>query len=142
MNVRKIGNFYVDLDSGRIFNTNMLNNSMEPFDLQSIGGMQYNVQNGRGDVITIKIIKAELLFQIVKAHTLMLEDPHCAVTNLIELFTGFVATPFDVSWFTTTNPENVEQRAVMQAAKEGNRIVIIEMIPLIDPVSGGITLDK
>jgi len=115
---------------------------MEKFDLSTISSATFNVTDGCGDIKVVRAIRAELLYEIIKAHTLVLEDPHCEVTDLIDLFTGFVASPYDVTWFTTHDTKEPVQKAIMQAAREGNDVVVIEILPMMDPDLGGIVLDK
>ena len=112
--------------------------SIDKFDFSTVGGMSFNVQSDQG-VKTIRVIKAELLFEIIRAHQLYLNDPHCEVQDLIDLFTGFEFSPYDVTWFTTSNPRDIPSKAVIQAAKEGNEIVIVELIPRTDADNSGLT---
>jgi len=139
MTIRKIGNFWVDLETGQI---SINNNMMELFDLKTIGGMKFNVSTERG-VTTVKVIPAELVYEIIKAHALLLEHPEMAGTdNLLDLFTGFVDSPFEISWYSSTTDETPPMRAVMQAVKEGNQVVVVERLPLRDPKCLGTRSDK
>lgn len=107
---------------------------MPLFDLKSVGGTTYNVQNqDTGDIITVKVIKAELLFEIIKAHHLQLEiingTQHVDL-EITQLMTGYLRSPYELTWYTTvTNKINqAEESAVKQACKEGNSIVVLEII--------------
>lgn len=108
---------------------------MPLFDLNKIGGTNYHVENtDTGDVITIKVIRADLLFEIMRAHQLQVEFLNQIAqtqgVRLIDLFENFVQDPLDVSWYTTVPNKlpTAEEAAVKLAAKEGNRIVVLECI--------------
>lgn len=115
---------------------------MDKFDLSTLTGASFNVIDEMGATKTVKAIRAELLFEVIRAHTLLIEDPHCEVTELLDLFTGFIDSPYDVTWFTTTDPKQPVEQAIKQAVMEGNEIVVIEILPMFDPDHGGQHLDK
>ena len=108
---------------------------MEQFDLSTIGGHQFTVSvQDSGEVITVKVIKAELIHEIIKAHTLLLEMPQVNASELLELFTGFINSPFELSWYTTTDRTRAAyEKAVQVAMQDGNKIVVLEIVnPLTD----------
>ncbi len=114
-----------------------LNKSMETFDLRKLGNAQYNVHNkDSGELMTIRVIHSHLFYEVIRAHVLLLQnpdDPESQHAELLDMFTGFVNKPEDVTWYTTSTVQGAIEKGVMQAAKEGNSIVIIEFIPQIDP---------
>ena len=115
---------------------------MDKFNLSTLSGASFNVIDEMGATKTVKVVRADLLFEVIRAHTLLIDDPHCEVTELLDLFTGFIKSPFDVTWYTTTDPKQPVQDAIKQAVMEGNEIVVIEILPMFDPDLGGQLLDK
>jgi len=99
-----------------------------------MGGPQFNVHNtGTSELITIKVLKAELVYDIIRLHTAVLDEPDCEVDELIDMFTGFSQSPYHITWYTTDEPREAISRAVMQAAAEGNELCVLELIPKADP---------
>jgi hypothetical protein len=93
-------------------------------------------------VITVKVLDYALIHEIFRAHTLLLEDENVPVSDLIECFTGFVGTPYHITWYASRTIDDPPMRAVMQAIKEGNQIVIVERLARKDPKCAGTRLDK
>ncbi len=110
-----------------------INSTMMPkFDLSTLGGAQFTLATN-DNIVQIKVLKSELVFEVIKAHTLLLDDPNCETTDLIDLFTGFVQTPYHITWVTTSNPNLPLERVVEQTIKEGNTLAVVEIIPYEDP---------
>ena len=105
---------------------------MPLFDLQKVGGTNFTVQDKTtGEEFIVKVIKAELLFEIMRAHQMQMEILGLVAegVELVDLFEGFVQSPNDITWFTTTNHKLIPTKAVRQASKEGNRICVVELLP-------------
>lgn len=115
---------------------------MDKFDLHSIAGLQVNVETSYGELVTVKVIDAEVLFNIIRQYILRLEYPNLTLGELVGsvqlleeltgLFTGFKFSPYEISWYTTTDPRDIPTKAVGQAVREGNDLVIVEVIPIVD----------
>jgi hypothetical protein len=110
-----------------------LNNSMpEPFDLNSLfqTSIAFDI-TGSYQVNRVYVMKAELIYEIIRAHTLLMEDPNIDTPGeLVDLFTGFVDSPYDITWYASNNGTKIVERAAMQAAKQGNMFAIAEYIPI------------
>ena len=114
----------------------MVNNCMETFDLRTLGTAQFNVQNkDSGELMTIRVIPSQLLYEVIRAHVLLLDnpdDPDSQHNELLNMFSGFAQSPEHVTWFTSSTELGSVEKAVMQAAREGNNVVVIEIIPRQD----------
>jgi hypothetical protein len=53
--------------------------------------------------------------------------PH--VEQRLKALSGFVKSPYDVSWYAATREDFELSRAIMQARYEKNEIVIVEVLP-------------
>ena len=105
---------------------------MPLFDLQKVGGTNYTVQDKTtGEEFVVKVIKAELLYEIMRAHTLQMEILGLVAegVELVDLFEGFVQRPEDITWFATENYKLIPTKAIKEACKEGNRIAVVEVLP-------------
>lgn len=101
-----------------------------PFDLRQLFSNSYKFDiSGSYQTACVYVVRTELLYEVIRAHTLLLQDPeHCGTDDLLELFTGFVPSPYDITWFSSYNPNKIVERAAMKAAQEGNMFAVAELL--------------
>ena len=131
--IKKIGDLWIDTETGTIFSKDPgLNSTMIPkFDLSTLGGVQLTFETTEGP-LHVKILKAELIQEVIRAHTLLLNNPGCETTDILDLFTGFVPSPYHITWVTTSNPKLSLKVIAQQCINEGNTLAVIEIIPRND----------
>lgn len=121
--------------------------ALPKFDLRQLG-TPWNIENTQtGVVAQVTVIPSELLYEVIKAHTLVLEAQAergliDSNVELVDCFTGFVNDPYDVTWYSSRNHTHIEKRAINRALKENNSIVVVEKLPKQDPVGHCLTTDK
>lgn len=112
---------------------------MEPFDLQQLVGMQYTLHVGQQRE-TVTVLKAEVIYEIMKAHAMLLDTEGFEHFEMLDFFTGFESSPHNITWFSSYQLPKLEVRAAMQAIREGNSIAVAEWLvpdptnPTKDPV--------
>lgn len=82
---------------------------------------------------TVYVVRAELLYEVIRAHVLIMENPalHQAdqmPNNITDFFTGFIKSPHHMTWFSDYNPNKLIERAAMKAAQEGNLFAVAELL--------------
>lgn len=84
----------------------------------------YTVYNDtKTETRTISVIEFGMLAEIIK-----LQEETCQ-GELVDEFSGFVETPYHVSWYCRPINEFDLAKAVEQTIREGNEIVITQILP-------------
>lgn len=100
------------------------NNTMNKFNLQKLC-VNYNVYNGdKTECKTISIIDNRMLSEVLKLHRAVNSE----AVDLSKL-TGFVQTPYHISRYSARLKTFDLAKAVEQAIRENNTIVITEILP-------------
>ena len=103
---------------------------MEKFNLKSIGTNYTILDKDTQDTDTIRVIDANELYAAIGTYT---GNSYTFInTHLIELlksFSGFVRSPYDISWYSAPESSFMLQHAIYQARVEGNNIVVMELLP-------------
>lgn len=100
---------------------------MEKFDLQQLMGTQYTLTVGQ-EKATVTVLKAEVIYEIMKAHAMLLDSEGFEHFELLDFFTGFETSPYNISWYSSYQLPKLEVRAAMQAVREGNCIAVAEWL--------------
>lgn len=98
---------------------------MEKFNLKNLG-VNYTVldqDTQKTDVICV--INSDELQAVIGDYDLS----ENSIRQLLKGLKGFVRTPYDVTWYAARSSEFDLSTAILRARKEGNSIVITELLP-------------
>ena len=108
--------------------------SLPKFDLMQLFGdaIKFNV-SGSYKSEQVYVLRAELLYEVIKAHVMIMENPSLMQSpempeDIIGFFTGFVDSPYSITWYSDYNPNKIVERAAMAGAKEGNMFAVAELL--------------
>ena len=102
---------------------------MAKFDLQQLA-TSYNVYNDdKTQVKTVSVVEYGMLLEIILLHD---EEAEVSGGELIDLFTGFVESPWHISWYAARIEQFNLQKAVTQCIREKNEIVVTQILPSED----------
>ncbi len=105
---------------------------MEKFNLRNLGVNYTVLDQDTQETETINVISSDELKAIVGEF--VGEDYTTVSRHLPELlkgFKGFAPSPYHITWYATreTNHENMLRGAISAARREGNRLVVTEILP-------------
>lgn len=105
---------------------------MEKFNLKNLG-VNYTVldqDTQKTDVICV--INSDELRAVIGDVGLDEEN----VKQLLKGLKGFVRTPYDITWYAARRSDFELSSAIIRARKEGNSIVVTEVLPDYEPDVG------
>ena len=108
--------------------------SVPKFDLSQLFGDAFTFDtSGSYQTDTVYVVKAELLYEVIRAHVMIMENPKLMQspempTDIVGFFTGFVKSPQHLTWYSDYNPNKIVERAAMAGAKEGNTFAVAELL--------------
>lgn len=106
---------------------------MEKFDFKTIGTNYTILDKDTNDTSSIRVIDANELYAAIGTYTgSTYTHVNAHLGELLKGFRGFVSCPWDISWYSA--PESTYQlsNAIIQARREGNEIVVMEVLPNIE----------
>lgn len=106
---------------------------MEKFDFKKVGTNYTILDKDTNDTSSIRVIEAEELFAAIGTYTgANYTYINAHIAELLKSFRGFVRSPCDVSWYSAPESTYALSNAIIQARREGNNIVIMEVLPKIE----------
>lgn len=105
---------------------------MEKFNLKNLG-VNYTVldqDTQKTDVICV--ISSEELKAVIGD----VDTSEESIKQLIKGLKGFVRTPYDITWYAARRGDFELSTAIIRARKEGNTIVVTEVLPDYEPDVG------
>jgi len=106
---------------------------MEKFNLKAIGTNYTILDKDTNETDSIRVIDANELYAAIGTYTgdnYSYLNAHIA--ELLKRFRGFARSPYSVSWYAATEKTFELSNAIVQARREGNKIVIMEVLPEIE----------
>lgn len=106
---------------------------MEKFDFDTIGTNYTIFDKETNDTSSIRVIDANELYAAIGTYTgTNYTYLNAHLGELLKGFRGFVHSPCDISWYSA--PENTYSltNAIIQARREANSIVVMEILPNIE----------
>ena len=106
---------------------------MEKFDFKTVGTNYTILDQDTNETSSIRVVDANELFAAIGSYTssnYTYINSH--LTELLKSFSGFVRSPWDVSWYSAPENTFAVTNAIIQARREGNGTVIMEILPNIE----------
>lgn len=106
---------------------------MEKFNLKNLG-VNYTVldqDTQKTDVICV--ITSDELRAVIGDH---IQAEEIQIKEVLRGLKGFVRSPYDITWYTAVKEDFDLSHAIIRAKKDGNRIVVTEILPDIEPDGG------
>lgn len=105
---------------------------MEKFNLKAIGTNYTILDKDTQETDSIRVIDAKELYAAIGSYTG--KDYTYINAHLVELlkgFRGFARSPYCISWYSAPEETFELSNAIVQARREGNNIVVMEILPEI-----------
>ena len=103
---------------------------MDKLDLRTIGTNYTILDRDTNNSSSIQVIDASELYAAIGTYTgasYTYVNAHLA--ELLKRFQGFARSPCDVSWYSAPESTFGLSNAIIQARREGNEIVVMEILP-------------
>lgn len=109
----------------------------EKINLNQLGVIYTVLNKDTEEVSKIRVIDSREIYQIVRKVKSQQGIPHKKeMKEALSGLTGFVKSPFHVTWYAATQDTYKVENAVSAAKKEGNKTVIIELLPDLELDTG------
>jgi hypothetical protein len=103
---------------------------MEKFDFKTIGTNYTILDKDTNDTSSIRVIDANELYAAIGTYT---QDNYTYINahlgELLKGFRGFANCPWEISWYSAPESTYALSNAIIQARREGNDIVVMEVLP-------------
>lgn len=106
---------------------------MEKFDFTNIGTNYTILDKETSITSSIRVIDAHELYSAIGTYAgtnYTYINEHLG--ELLKRFRGFAKTPWNVSWYSAPESTYATTNAIIQARREGNDIVVMEVLPNIE----------
>ncbi len=103
---------------------------MEKFNFRAIGTNYTILDKDTQETDSIRVIDAQELYAAIGSYTgkdYTYINAHLA--ELLKGFRGFARSPYCISWYSAPEETFDLSNAIVQARREGNHIVIMEILP-------------
>lgn len=106
---------------------------MEKFNFKAIGTNYTILDKDTQETDSIRVIDAKELYAAIGSYTgnnYTYINAHLA--ELLKGFRGFARSPYCISWYSAPETTFELSNAIVQARREGNHIVVMEILPEIE----------
>lgn len=102
---------------------------MDKFDLRNLGVKYTVLDKDTQQTELFSVIDADDLKSLIGEYSMSQYD-HATpyIKDTIKRFTGFAKSPFHISWYSAPREEFDLSKAIIMARKEGNNIVVTEIL--------------
>lgn len=103
---------------------------MDKFNFKAIGTNYTILDKDTQQTDSIRVIDAQELYAAIGSYTgkdYTYINAHLA--ELLKGFSGFAPSPYCISWYAAPEETFELNNAIVQARREGNHIVVMEMLP-------------
>lgn len=101
----------------------------EKIDLSKLGVCYTVLTKSSAEMSKVRVIDCEELYCLTDEVAPLRKGAAGRAKKAIAKVTGFYKSPYQITWYTTTEENYSVQEAVAMAKAEGNEVVVVEIVP-------------